>query len=208
MKGVSTMKKYLFRTICIVLCISLLSVFCSCSKVSPENCGEHIGESKCDKCGLNYFEELSNIIQDKATSVKEGSYMVDASSDSVDTSVKYDSNKNTVYIFLIYKADDNPIAVFLLTMKPTTGHKYGWALQTNNKMANGTFKAEDVTDLVFRPEITNNDFTTEEFSALNFYYEESVSFCIDILYSLLSSNTKNLKISNLGFKNYSPNLQI
>ena len=155
---------------------------------------------------MNYFDELSSVIQRNATSTEEGAYMVEVVTDSVDCTIKYDSNKNTVYTALVYKSDNKTIAIFLLTMKPTTGTTYGWALSANNKMANGTFNAEDVTDLVFRPEIENNEFTTEEFSALNSFYEESVSFCADMLYSLLSGNKNNLKLSDLGFKNYSPNV--
>ena len=89
-------------------------------------------------------------------------------------------------------------------MKPTTDTTYGWALSANNKMAHGTFQAEDVSDRVFRPSIENNDFTTEEFALLNNFYENSTSFCLDALHSLLSDNKNNLKISNLGFENYSP----
>ena len=109
-------------------------------------------------------------------------------------------------MFLFYKTNNQVTALFLLTLKATTGTTYGWTLYSNGKMANGTFNAEDVTDLVFRPDIENNEFTTDEFSLLNIVYEESLSFCVDALYSLLLNNKNNLKISDLGFKNYSPNV--
>ena len=174
--------------------------------ISPENCVEHVGGEKCKRCGINYFDELSSIIQTQATSVEDNVYRVEATTDSVDCIIKYDSNKNTVYISLIYKSNNKANAVFLLTMKSTTGTTYGWALSAYDKIANGTFQAEDVTDLVFRPNIQNNDFTTDEFSSLKDFYEGSISFCIDALHSLLSDNKNNLKISNLGFENYSPNV--
>lgn len=198
------MKKYVFKSIGVIIFISFVFVFCSCSIVSPQNCPEHIGKKKCKICGLNYFDELSYIIQSKATSAENGDYRVEAITDNVNCIIRYDSNKNTVYTYLIYKSNNNESVVFLLSMKPTTDTTYGWALSANNKMAHGTFQAEDVSDRVFRPSIENNDFTTEEFALLNNFYENSTSFCLDALHSLLSDNKNNLKISNLGFENYSP----
>ena len=106
--------------------------------ISPENCVEHVGGEKCKRCGINYFDELSSIIQTQATSIEDNVYSVEATTDSVDCIIKYDSNQNTVYIALIYKSNNKANAVFLLTMKSTTGTTYGWALSAYDKIANGT----------------------------------------------------------------------
>ena len=199
--------KIIIRIISVILSVSLIFTLCCCSMMSPENCQEHIGEKRCKKCGLNYFNELVATIQNRATSTENGEYSVEAITENVDCTITYKSSENTVSVFLGYKKEDNKlIALFMLTMKATTGTTYGWALYSNEKMATGTFKAEDVTDLVFRPDIQSNGFTNDEFSLLNVFYEESLSFCVDALYSLLLNNKNNLKISDLGFKNYSPNV--
>ena len=70
----------------------------------------------------------------------------------------YNSTKNTVDVFLVYKTNNQVTALFLLTLKATTSTTYGWALYSNGKIASGTFNAEDVTALVFRPDIENNEF--------------------------------------------------
>ena len=198
--------KNVVRIVSVILSVSLIFTLCCCSMMSPENCKEHIGEKRCKKCGLNYFNELAATIQNRATSTEGGEYSVEAITDNVDCTITYNSTENTVNVFLVYKTNNQVTALFLLTLKATTGTTYGWTLYSNGKMANGTFNAEDVTDLVFRPDIENNEFTTDEFSLLNIVYEESLSFCVDALYSLLLNNKNNLKISDLGFKNYSPNV--
>ncbi len=201
------MKKFIFKVISVILVISFAFILCSCSIIPPKYCTKHIGKKECTICGLNYFDELSSTIKNRATSVEDGEYEFEASTDTVDCIIDYVSDEDTVHIILLFKTDDNMIfAVFLLSMKSTTGTIYGWALSSNDKMANGTFKAEDVSDLVFRPDIDNNQFTEEEFSSLNYFYEYSISFCLDVLHAILSDNKNNLKISDLGFVNYSPSV--
>lgn len=206
MKGDKIMKSIVFKTACIIITISMVLMLCCCSIISPENCSNHIGKKECKLCGINYFDELASVIKSKATSTEDDSYSVEALTDTVECIIKYDSSKDTIYTYLTYKDGNQSVAIFLLTMKPTTGTTYGWALYTNDKIANGTFDAEDVTDIVFRPEVTQTEFTDEEFAALDFFYETSISFCADSLHSLLSNNENNLKIYDLGFKNYTPSV--
>ena len=54
-----------------------------------------------------------------------------------------------------------------------------------------------------------DDFSEKEFSELTSIYEESVSFCVDMIHSLLAQdNTNNLTIADLGFVNYTPNITV
>lgn len=195
-----------FYVILNLMCMLLLW---GCGKTTPEQCEKHIGVAECSRCGLNYFDELSMMIKKKATLCGDGRYEINAVLDSVDFTMQYDPLENQVLAFLIYKnADQSPAAIFLMTMKPNTGTTYGWTLTTDNKYVGGTFKAEEVKALVFRPEIQTNDFTEDEMVELNSVYEESISFCVDMIYSILKSdNPNNLSIADLGFSNYSPNVQ-
>lgn len=199
------MKGIIFKLSQLFLSLSLIFVFCACSTISPQDCQEHVGETKCQKCGLNYFDEFSAIIKNRATSVKNGEYEIEASTSNVNCIIKYDTSENKFFCSLVYLDTGSPVAVFLLTMKSGTGTTYGWALSSNDgKIVNGTFQAEDLKEKTFRPEISNNEFTEQEFLSFTAYYEESLSFCVDAIYSLLLDNVNHLTIANLGFCNYVP----
>ena len=199
------MQKVLKRIICTVMLVIMTFTVCGCSTLSAEDCGKHSGNVKCKKCGLNYFDELSNIIKSKATDEKDGVYKVTANITDLETVIQYEEMKAAISCFLIYENASSDV-VFMMSMKANTGTEYGWTLYSGSKMAGGTFDAKDLTDLEFKPEAEYNDFTETEFLALEGYYEESVSFCVDMIYSLLSGNSKNLTIFDLGFKNYTPNV--
>ena len=196
--------KSFIKIVCMILSAALVFLLSACMTVAPQDCERHLGEGECRKCGLNYFEELARTVREKATEVEDGAYRVTARTETVDCIIKYDPAADSVQVFLIYKDAEQVLAVFLLTMKPNTGSLYGWALSAGDKIANGTFDAKNVAGVVFCPEVTNNTFTDSEFAALEMLYEESVSFCADVLDSLLVNNENNLTIADLGFENYAP----
>ncbi len=196
------MKKHLLSfALVISLCIAM---FTACSKPSPSDCSKHTGETICKLCGLNYFNELTNIIKAKAS---EGSDSVVAEADTVDCTIKYNEETSSVLVALVYKALKEKPVVFLLTMKSGTGSVYGWTMSYDDKLIGGTFDSKQVENIVFEPPIEYNELPNELFNELETAYKESISFCIDAIYSLLQNdNTNNLTIQNLGFQNYTPNV--
>ena len=186
----------------LAVCLFLLSLT-SCG-VSPADCHGHIGEGVCKKCGLDYFRELTNIIQSKAP---DGTNTIEAKTDRLDCQITYKSEENSVLIFLIYKDIKDQPVVFLMTMMPSTGSVYGWALSYDDKIANGTFDAKQVFDIVYEPKIESTELPEEAFNDLYTVYSESVSFCADMLYSIIKNNTGNLTIKDLGFINYTPSVR-
>ena len=188
-----------------VLVISLfIAMFTSCSKPLPSDCSKHIGVSTCKLCGLNYFNELTNVIKAKAP---EGSDSVVAETDTVNCIIKYDEENNSVLVFLVYKTLKEKPVVSLLTMKSDTGSVYGWTMYYDENSVGGTFDATQVEDIIFEPPIEYNELSNELFDELNTEYKESISFCVDAIYSLLQKdNINNLTIQNLGFQNYTANV--
>lgn len=192
-----------------ILISGILASFCACGKTKPQDCIEHQGVGSCEKCGLVYFDELAEIIKSKSTSTENGIYEILVQIDSMNTTIEYDSNENKILCTLVYLQHQYSPVAFIVTIKPTTGTTYGWVMGVADKMAHGTFNAEELKDLVFKPQIDNNDFSDEEFANINSIYEESVSFCVDTIYSLLAKdNPNNLTIADLGFINYSPNVMV
>ena len=199
------MKKTYIKLICSVISLIIVFMICSCTSISPKECTTHRGSLQCNKCALDYFGALSATIKENATEVKDGYYDIKANTDDLQTIVRYDEKENKVLCYLIYDNDGSNV-IFLLNMKENTSFIYGWTLSVGGKMMGGTFKAKDLTDLVFRPEIEYNEFNEEERALLDGYYEESVSFAVDMIHSVLVNNENNLTISNLGFENYTPNV--
>ena len=196
------MKKQLLSYVLIIsLCIAM---FAACSKPLPSECPKHTGETTCEICGINYFNELTSIIKSK---MPDGTDSIDAETDTVDCGIKYNEKINSVSIFLVYKTVKEQPVVFLLTMKPGTGSVYGWTMSYDDSTVGGTFDAKQVEDIVFEPPIEYSEFSNEVLDELDTEYKESISFCADVLYSLLiKGNTNNLTIQNLGFQNYTPNV--
>lgn len=179
-------------------------MFTACVKPLPSACSEHTGETTCKLCGLNYFNELVCIIKSKTP---EGSDSIVAETDTVDCTIKYNEENNSVLIFLTYKNIKEKPVVFLMTMKPGTDSVYGWTMSYDDHVAGGTFDAKQVADVVFVPPIEYNELPNEIFVGLDSEYKKSISFCADVIYSLLiKGNTNNLMLENLGFQNYTPNI--
>lgn len=194
-------KRLLLFALIISLCTTMLT---ACGKPLPFECSKHIGEASCKLCGLNYFDELINIIKSKTP---EGLDSVVAETDTVDCIIKYNEETNSVLVFLVHKTLKEQPVVFLMTMKSTTGTTYGWTISYEDHVAGGTFDAKQVEGVVFEPPIEYNEIPDEVFADLDIVYKECVSFCADALYSLLiNDNINNLTIGNLGFQNYTPNV--
>ncbi len=205
MNKAKTMK----TAIAYILVVCIVVSFCSCGKKSSQACVEHKGVGSCKICGLVYFDEFAQIIKSKATSTENGKYTVLVQIDSMDVSIEYDSNDNKILCTLVYLQHQYSPIAFFINIKPTMGTTYGWGMGFADKIVHGTFKAEDLQGLVFRPQIETNDFSQAEFSNINSIYEESVSFCVDMIYSLLAKdNHNNLTIADLGFVNYTPNVTV
>ncbi len=205
MSKIKTIKSVI--TYILIFCI--LSAFCACGKNKPQECLDHQGVGSCQKCGLVYFDEFAEIIKSKATSIENGTYKLLVQVDSMDATIEYDSNENKILCSLVYLEHQYSPVAFIVNIKPSTGTTYGWVMGVADKMAHGTFNAEDLKDLVFKPQIDNNDFSDEEFSNINSIYEESISFCVDMIYSLLAKdNPNNLTIADLGFINYRPSVTV
>lgn len=196
------MKKHLLS---LVLVISLsITMFTACSKPLPSDCSNHTGETNCKLCGLNYFNELTNIIKAKTP---KGSDSVVAEIDTVNCTIKYSEEDNSVIVALVYKTLKAKPVVFLLTMKSGTGSIYGWTMSYDDKLVGGTFDAKQVENIIFEPPIEYNELSNELFDELSTEYKESISFCVDAIYSLLKhDNVNNLTIQNLGFQNYAPSV--
>ena len=196
------MKKHLLSFVLLIsLCIAM---FTACSKPLPSECYKHTGETTCKLCGLNYFNELTNIIRKKTP---EGSDSVVAETDTVDCTIKYDGENNSVLVFLVYKNIKEKPVVFLCTMKPGTGSVYGWTMSYDGNAVGGTFDAKHVEDIIFAPSIEYNELSDELFNELDTEYRESISFCADAIYSLLKKNNiNNLTIQDIGFQNYTPSV--
>lgn len=192
-----------------VLVFCILTSFCACGKTKPQDCIEHQGVESCEKCGLVYFDELAKIIKSKATSSENGIYEILVQIDSMNTTIEYDSNENKISCSLVYLQHQYSPLAFIVFIKPETETTYGWTMGVTDKIAHGTFQAEELEGLIFKPEIDTNNFSKEEFANINTIYEESVSFCVDMIYSLLAKdNPNNLTIANLGFVNYTPNVTV
>lgn len=205
MNKIKTIK--IFVAYVLVFCI--LVSFGACGKNKPHNCLEHQGVGSCQKCGLVYFDELAEIIKSKATSTENERYTILVQIDDMDAIVEYNSNKNQISCSVVYLQHQYSPLSFVVYIKPETGTTYGWAMGITDKIAQGTFNAEELKDLVFKPQINTNDFSDEEFSNINTIYEESISFCVDMIYSLLAQdNPNNLTIADLGFINYTPNVTL
>lgn len=201
--------KTIKSVIACILVACIVASFCSCGKKGTQACVEHTGVGSCESCGLVYFDELAKIIKSKATSAENGSYEVLVQDDCMDVSIEYDSNNNKILCTLVYLQHQYSPVAFIVNIKPTTGTTYGWTMGVSGRIARGTFNAEDLNGLVFRPQIETNDFSEDEFSNVNSIYEESVSFCVDMIYSLLAKdNPNNLTIADLGFVNYTPNVEV
>lgn len=193
--------------ITLILTICMIASLCSCSLKNSQTCLEHQGIGSCEKCGLIYYDEFAKIIKSKATSTENGIYEILVQIDSVDATIEYDSNENKILCSLVYLQHQYSPIAFIINIKPTTGTTYGWTMGITDKIAHGTFKAEELKGLVFKPQIDTNYFSDEEFSNINTIYEESISFCVDMIYSLLAQdNPNNLTIADLGFVNYTPNV--
>lgn len=191
----------------LIICITLS--FCGCTTKSSTPCVKHQGVECCEKCDLVYYDELAKIIKSKANSTENGTYEILAQTENIDAIIKYDSTDDRITCSLVYLQHQYSPVIFILTIAPQTGTTYGWAMGTSDKIANGTFNSEELNNLIFKPEIENNDFSEKEFSELTSIYEESVSFCVDMIHSLLAQdNTNNLTIADLGFVNYTPNITV
>ena len=204
------MKKRSFRIINLVLCISLTLVFCGCSIIPPKYSKNHVGAPNCVICRLNYFEETASIIKKRAIdadTVKDGEYYIEAVTDDITVNVKYDEETDKILSTVMYYEEGVLAALFMITLKRNTGTTYGWSLYHNEKIANGTFSAEELTDLEYRPPISHTEFSEEEFELLDYYYSTGLSFCVDMLYSVIANNPNHLTLANLGFKNYTPNVE-
>ena len=203
------------RAVALVLSLSLTLICSSCTLVSREDCRTHMGETKCVLCGLVYFDELTEIIKSKANDVSDDKYSVTAETPNMEAVIVYYDTDKAVRCMLTYMDEGVPFVSFVMTMKPTTGRSYGWTMATIGveedtgelgiyKSVSGIFDAEELTGEIYRPKIEDSPFTDGEFEAISYYYETSLSFCVDMIYSIIKGNEKGLTISNLGFSNYTP----
>ena len=106
----------------LLLCFLMMT---ACGKPFPRVCTEHTGQSVCKTCGMNYYQELTRIVQSKATD--DTANTVVANTEEIDCRITYNEEDNCVLVSLVYKNISAVPVVFLMTIKPTTGHVYGWA---------------------------------------------------------------------------------